>query len=214
MSDDRGFAGASARREYERRRAKDEARIRGEWGRFGGLAVALTPERASTRSWITGATGEERVGSLLDRVASPRVRVLHDRRIPGSKANIDHLVVTGDAVWVVDTKRYRGRPTLRVDGGILRPRVERLVVGSRDQTKLVEGVLRQVEIVERAVSVPVLGVLCFVEADWPLLGGAFQVRGVEVLWPGKLERRVTDATTGGLDVASVADALAARFRQA
>ncbi len=30
------------------------------------------------------------------------------------------------------------------------------------------------------------GVLCFVDADWPLLGGAFTTRSVEVLWPRKL----------------------------
>jgi len=29
-------------------------------------------------------------------------------------------------------------------------------------------------------------VLCFVEADWPLIGGSFTVRGVEVLWPKRL----------------------------
>jgi len=38
-------AGTSARREYDKRKARDEARIRKEWGRFGGVAVALTPER-------------------------------------------------------------------------------------------------------------------------------------------------------------------------
>jgi hypothetical protein len=29
-------------------------------------------------------------------------------------------------------------------------------------------------------------VLCFVEADWPLIGGSFTTRGVEALWPKKL----------------------------
>ena len=35
-------------------------------------------------------------------------------------------------------------------------------------------------------QVAVQGVLCFVEADWPLLGGSFTTRGVEVMWPKKL----------------------------
>src|SRR4051794_11756185 len=35
-------AGASARREYERRRDRREAGIRSEWGPFGGVAVALS----------------------------------------------------------------------------------------------------------------------------------------------------------------------------
>jgi hypothetical protein len=29
-------------------------------------------------------------------------------------------------------------------------------------------------------------VLCFVEADWPLIGGAFTTRDVQALWPNKL----------------------------
>ena len=35
-------------------------------------------------------------------------------------------------------------------------------------------------------EVPVHGVLCFVEADWPLLGGDFTTRDVHALWPKKL----------------------------
>jgi hypothetical protein len=35
-------------------------------------------------------------------------------------------------------------------------------------------------------QVTVQGVLCFVEADWPLLGGSFTTRGVEVMWPKQL----------------------------
>jgi hypothetical protein len=211
LHEDQGIAGASARREYERRRAKDEAKIRDEWGRFGGIAVALTGERQSTRAWSTGASGEERVGLRLDGLASESLRVLHDRRIPGTRANIDHLVVTAQAIWVVDTKKYKGRPSLQVDGGLFRPRVEKLLVGGRDKSKLVEGVEWQVERVMDAVdSVPVVGVLCFVEADWPLLGGAFSVRGVEVLWPKKLESRLT-ASVGSVDVAATAVALDSRF---
>ncbi len=34
------------------------------------------------------------------------------------------------------------------------------------------------------------GVLCFVEADWPMFGGDFSVDGVDVLWPKKLAERL------------------------
>jgi hypothetical protein len=200
LADFEGAAGASARRQYERRRARDEARLRQDWGRLGGLAVALTPERQSTRAWSTGAAGEERVARELDRVASAHVRVAHDRRIAGTRANIDHLVVTRDGVWVIDAKKYKGRPTLRVDGGVIRPRIERLFVGSRDQTKLVDGVVWQMEKVEAVVDAPVLGALCFVEADWPVFGGSFSVCGVEVLWPRKIASRVSSTVAGGVDV--------------
>src|SRR5690606_36481935 len=102
MTNENGTAGGSARREYDRRRAKDEAKVRETWGRFGNIAVALTPERTSTRVWSTVADGEARVGARLDGIASDSIRVLHDRRIPGSRANIDHLVVTPSGVWVID----------------------------------------------------------------------------------------------------------------
>jgi hypothetical protein len=29
------------------------------------------------------------------------------------------------------------------------------------------------------------GMLCFIEADWPLFGGSFSISGVKVLWPAK-----------------------------
>jgi hypothetical protein len=201
-----GVAGASARRQYERRSARDERRTRESWGRLGGIAVALTPERQSTRAWGTGSDGEVRVGAMLEGIASERIRVLHDRRIPGSRANIDHLVVTSGGVWVIDAKKYAGRPELRVEGGLLRPRTERLVIRGRDQTKLVDGMLRQIEVVQRYVDVPVSGALCFVEADWPLIGGDFTTRGVHVLWPKRL-RALLGRSAGGLDVAATAAAL-------
>lgn len=214
MNEHHGTAGASARREYERRRARDEERVRQRWGRFGGVAVALSDECQSTRAWDTGAVGEERVGARLDAIASATIAVMHDRRIPGTRANIDHLVVTPGGIWVVDSKRYKGRPELRVEGGILRPRVEKLVIGGRDKTKLVEGVQWQVEQVRAAAgSIPAVGVLCFVDADWPLVGGACVVRGIEVLWPRKLVARLS-ASIGSVDVEVTTALLASRFRSA
>lgn len=205
-------AGSSARREYERRKAKDEDRLRQRWGRFGGIAVALSDEKQTTKAWATGAVGEERLGARLDSLASSGIVALHDRRIPGSKANIDHIVVTGAGVWVVDAKRYKGRPELAVEGGLFRPRVEKVVVAGRDCTKLVDGVLKQVEVVRGVVGdVPVTGALCFIEADWPLMGGSFSTRGVHVLWPKRLAKLLTGTAPGGLDVPGTAQLLAERL---
>ena len=185
---DSGTPGASARREFERRKAKREERIRTEHPKLGGLILAVSDEKQSTTAWDVGAVGEERLGKGLDRLASDTLRLLHDRRIPRSKANIDHIAVTATGIFVIDAKRYRGRPHLKIEGGLFRPRVERLLVGSRDCTKLVDGVLKQVDVVRGLLDddVPVHGVLCFVEADWPLIGGTFTTRGVRTLWPKKL----------------------------
>lgn len=188
-----GTAGASARREFERRRAKRETRIREAHPHLGGLILALSDDPQSTRAWDSGARGEESLGRGLDRLADREVRVLHDRRIRGTMANIDHIAVCASGVHVIDAKRYAGkRPSLRVEGKIFGPRVEKLIVGSSYRPKLVEGVLWQVEKVRAALEatgcgdVPVRGTLCFLDADWPLFGGQFVVSGVAVRWPKAL----------------------------
>jgi hypothetical protein len=103
-------AGSSARHEYERRKAKDEGKLCEKWGPFGGLAVALSDERQHTKSWDRGAIGEERLGARLNALAADGLAVFHDRRIPGSKANIDHIAITPAGISVIDAKRYKGRP--------------------------------------------------------------------------------------------------------
>jgi hypothetical protein len=185
---DPGTPGASARREFERRHARREQQIRTAHPRLGGLIHALSDDPHSTRAWETGALGEERLGARLNQLASDSLRVLHDRRIPGTRTNIDHIAVTPTGVYVIDAKKYAGRPRLAIEGGLLRPRVEKLIVGTRDCTSLVDGVLQQIKVVRGVVdeTVPLNGVLCFVEAEWPLFGGAFTTRAVSVLWPKKL----------------------------
>ena len=210
-----GVAGSSARREYERRKAKDEEKLREKWGRFGGLAIALSDERQSTKAWDRGAIGEERLGTRLDALAADGLAVLHDRRIPGSTANIDHIVITPGGLWVIDTKRYKGRLELKIEGGIRRPRVEKLIVNNRDCTKLVDAALRQVDVVRDFVGdVPVTGALCFIEADWPLIGGAFSTRGVHVLWPKRLVKEIAEEPAGNVDVAGMCAFVASRFKAA
>jgi hypothetical protein len=34
----------------------------------------------------------------------------------------------------------------------------------------------------------VAAMLCFVDADWPLVGGAFSTHGVDIVWPRRAER--------------------------
>ncbi len=214
MVDEGGVAGSSARREYERRKAKDEERLRQKWGKLGGIAVALSDEKQSTKAWATGAVGEERLGARLDSLASESIAVLHDRRIPGTKANIDHVAITAAGIWVIDAKRYKGRPELKIEGGILRPRVEMVLVGRRDCTKLVDGVLKQIDLVREVVGdLPIKGALCFVEADWPLIGGAFTTRDVHVLWPKRLAKLLTESE-GSVEVPATREALAAHFKPA
>jgi Nuclease-related domain len=142
---DPGIPGASARREFERRHARREQRIRAAHPKLGGLIHALTDDPPSTKAWDTGALGEEQLGHRLDELSSERLRVLHDCRVPGTRTTIDHLAVTPSGVHVIDTKKYTGRPHVEVHGGVLSPRIEKLFVGKRNRTKLLDGVLGQLE---------------------------------------------------------------------
>lgn len=62
------------------------------------------------------------------------VRATGDRSVNGSvpfslgsmspcdpRTNIDHLTVTPTGVYLIDAKKYRGRPHLKVEGGLLPP---------------------------------------------------------------------------------------------
>jgi hypothetical protein len=71
-----------------------------------------------TEAWRRGADGERQVARLLEPLVRAGWAVSHDLRIPGSKANVDHLVTGPPGVFAIDTKNYRGR--LRIScGGLL-----------------------------------------------------------------------------------------------
>lgn len=207
-----GAAGASARREHARRRASRERRVRERHPLIGGALLALGSEPAHERAWARGAAGEERVAQVFAAQLEHNARVLHDRRIPGSRANIDHIVIAPSGVWVIDAKRYKGRVA------VSKPLLGRakLTVGGRDRTKLVEGVGRQVGLVrvvvaEVAPTMPVHGALCFVEGDLPVFG-TLQLDGCLVLGPKRLAKRINaGGQASGGAITAVSDALTQRL---
>jgi len=75
----------------------------------GGVGVAwLIRPRPDPERWLRGAHGEAATALLLDQLGR-RWAVLHDLRIPGSRANVDHLVIGPTGVWMLDTKTTRAR---------------------------------------------------------------------------------------------------------
>jgi hypothetical protein len=206
-----GVAGASARRKYEHlsqrytERAEAAVAKDAEWreqvkkdhpflGRIAAAATAkpvVGPEPQRVTAWQTGSHGEVWVGGVLDKWATGTGGfALHDRRIPGTKANIDHLAVTPTGVWVIDAKEYKGAVEKVDVGGWLRSDV-RLRVDGRDRSKLLDGVEWQVSRVTEALArlpleprPPVHGALCFVGCEWPrFFAKPLTVRGITVLWP-------------------------------
>lgn len=183
----------SARAFADRLEAEHAAGVRRRWGAFAPLALALGRPDRQVVAARKGAAGEERLGAFLDKVADRsggRVVVLHDRRIPGRRENLDHVVVCPSGVWAVDAKAYSGRVST---GGWF---TRRLTIGGRDGDRLVEQSLRQQRLVRAAFgplrlpALPVDGALCFVagELGWPHNGR--RVQGVLVATPRVMRRHL------------------------
>lgn len=197
----RGVAGASAARKYERLHERRQRHARERFGRLSGVYLALTDEPQSTRAWATGSEGERALGRYLEKLHDGiSVIVLHDRRIPRTRANIDHIAITATGIYVIDAKNYAGK-VQRVDKGGWFSTDWRLCVGSRDCSKIVDGMAKQVEVVRAAVGAPhiddfdlkVHPVLCFVDAEWSLFAKPFEIGGVWVGWAKALGERLQTA---------------------
>lgn len=177
-------AGASAQRITDQRRAKRQQTLDNcRFPRLARFVDKVEGESQSTQAWAKGAEGEQRIGARLDTLRAKDFGVLHDRRKPGSRGNIDHLVVAPSGIWVIDSKHYKGLVEQRDKGGWFREDT-RLYVRGRDQTKLIEGVRGQVAAIRRVTddAIPVRGALCFVEANWKLFSRPFEIDGVAVTW--------------------------------
>jgi hypothetical protein len=169
--DDPGMAGASAEREFEHRKAVRKARVKRQLGDiFGELFLATAVEPQTTLAWKRGAIGERRLAETL--ATLPEAMLLHDRRVPHTRANIDHIVVAPAGVFVVDAKLYRGVIQIRDVGGLFHSD-QRLFVGRWDKSRIAEKMAWEASEVQRALNAArshnvaaVVPVVCFVDANW------------------------------------------------
>jgi Nuclease-related domain len=193
--------GASAQLEFEKRHRRREEEIHAKWGRLAGVVKFLSEDPQSTKAWEKGSEGERRLAAYLRAAVGDRSIMLHDRQIPGTRANIDHLVVAASGVWVVDAKTYRGKVEQRDVGGWLKTDY-RLYVGGRDRSKLADGLVKQIVAVLAAINgvdaeVPIEASLCFVDSEWSLFAKPFHQGGVLVTSPKMLAKAI--AGPGALD---------------
>jgi hypothetical protein len=84
---------------------------RADWAAGHGLSGlgAAVPGHGRHLGLAAGAIGERRTARLLAPLERRGWAVLHDLAIPGSQANVDHLVIGPGGVAVIDSKQYRGR---------------------------------------------------------------------------------------------------------
>jgi hypothetical protein len=210
---DLGRPGASARAEFERRRRRDRSRRRRMFGPLAAVIEVLAGPKRTTAVWARGSVGEVAVGDYLSRAVGGTGLVLHDRRIRGRRANIDHIAVVPSGVWVIDTKRHRGRVERRVRGRWL-SRHPTLFVNGRDRSSQVVAACRQGELVRAVVGTdhPVHVALCFTGADWGICRRPFAIDGVVVIRPRRLAASLRRAgPLGGAGRQALAARLADAF---
>ncbi len=216
---DTGVAGGSAQREYDRRKQRHTDKIEERWGtgKIGSIAKFVATEPQSTTAWAKGAEGERQLASKLARNLGDDAVVLNDRKVPGTRGNLDHLVIGPSGVWIVDAKNYKGKVERRDVGGWFKTDV-RLYVNGRDRSKIVAGMTWQYDAVRKALAstpfadVPVHKALCFTDSEWGLLSKAGQVDDVWILWAKKVVELVrTPAALDPETVSSVAALLSQKL---
>ena len=183
--------GASAARMFERKKAGEKSALRSGLGSSRRMLRSSSGDLKESENWLKGAVGERKVGSVLNRLESRGFGfALHDRALPGSSANIDHMWVTDKEVWVVDAKAWEGsvyRPIVP-----LFPTVPSLTFQEVNRDSEVVSLERSVELVEAYLSsvgfnASVRGCLCFTKADFGILPLPFTVRGIKCTYPFALQ---------------------------
>jgi hypothetical protein len=159
-------------------------------------------------AWRRGAAGEQRTARLLSPLERQGWVVLHDLAVPGSPANLDHLVIGPGGVFVVDSKHYRGRLQLDPSGRLWHGRyplnaVLRTVSFEADQAAQV--------LADPQVVVPIVAVHG-AQVPW----GKVVTHGVPVVSARRLPSmlRQLPAVLGPERVAAVAHQARIRFRAA
>jgi hypothetical protein len=167
---------------------------------IGGSAALREARSRRDPKWIKGAAGEYLMDQSLHKQVSEDSVILTDRRVPGAKSNIDHIVIASSGVWIIDTKNWRGRIEYKAPSSTSVD--TRLFVGGKDRTSVVEAMYSMVIPVAQAIgdrSVPVKPALVFVDGDWALsalprmmINRPYKHLGVWILPPKNLSRLINE----------------------
>ena len=132
---ERTTAHASTEREYRRRTANADHGIDAGRGPsvLGRVMKLLADEPASTTASVNGVEGERRLTRLLDTELVDAV-ALHDRKVPTTRGNLDHLVIAPSGIWLIDARRDAGEVECR-STGVFGSGEPGLFVDGRNQTR-------------------------------------------------------------------------------
>ena len=168
----RGTASDSAMARFEELSKRRGERAISRSPKSGKFLAGIIKKPQNIQAWHTGGIGERKIGKKLDALGKKYgFEILHDRLVPGTRANIDHIAVTSYGIFVLDSKYYQGQIKVKYSGGILKERRTELWIGNRNQSKLVDGVENQVNLVRKIIAtgvidIPVVGILAFYRGNW------------------------------------------------
>jgi hypothetical protein len=157
------------------------------------------------QAWRRGAAGERRTARLLDRLTDHGFVVFHDLAVPGSPANVDHLVIGPTGLFVIDSKQWSGSVQQGADGLVWHNHYP------LDRT--LEMVRWEAETVGRLLSTRAAALLCVHGAH--IHGGGLHAQGVAIV-PAHLLRGALgyDRVLSDTDVAALAATAWTRLRPA
>lgn len=171
----------------------------------GGSAALRESRVRHDHNFTKGAAGEYLMDISLHKHVNEGAVILADRSVPGTAANIDHVVVAQSGVWIIDSKYWRGAIDYRASTRMGMD--TRLYVGGVDRTSVVEKIFNLVIPVAQLIgdkSVPIRPALVFIEGDWRKLSATrilanrpYQHLGVWISWPKAIWKKINE--TGPLD---------------
>jgi hypothetical protein len=130
------------------------------------------------RTWQRGGQSERHTARLLDRrLTRDGYVVFHDLAVPGSDANVDHLVIGRSGVFVIDSKQWTGEVRQGADGLVWHNHY------CLDRT--LEIVRWKADTVGRLLSTRAAALLCVHGAH--IQGGGLDTQGVAIV-PAQLLR--------------------------
>jgi hypothetical protein len=148
------------------------------WAGLVGLAIAVLVgwrlrfrPSEQARAWRRGAHGERETARVLDRLARDGYVVLHDLAMPGSSANVDHLVLGPSGVFVIDSKQWTGQVHQSSD--------ELVWHNQYRLDRTLASVRWQAETLGRLLGVPVAPVICVHGAQ--VQHGGLRAQGVAIV---------------------------------
>lgn len=159
-------------------------------------AAEPSEEPSATSSTVEmlprGDVGEGRVGQTLEAARIHGLEVLHGIGLGPDAEPMQHLVVSGNGLWVIRAVPVLSGKLERQDVGDWFTADPRLYIGDSDRTALVTEVRCQVDFLASLLArtpfsdVPVRGVLCFgsVQPGW--VSEPFVVDAVSITWRSRL----------------------------